>query len=242
MKFLALCLALLGGCAHAPQAAKPVTAHVELGIPKLTPPDISKVLAQLDAEEHKETSTEDVCEGSKPCVVHVVLNEEVTDDSMKVALEKLEAAHKVKAKAYVLEINSPGGDVEAGWRLAKSIEAAQIKVVCVVDGEAASMASYILQSCPVREMTKRSVQMYHERAMGAMFQGQPNQWAAIAAHMEAWRQADAEHNVHRMKISAEEYRKHTDGGQQWWLDWKQAVEVGAVDEVVDSIEAVLKNP
>jgi ATP-dependent protease ClpP protease subunit len=174
------------------------------------------------------------------CVVKHKLNAEVGDKSVAAAIDMIDAAEEAGADAFVLEINTPGGSVPDGFELSKRIEDATIPITCVVDGDAASMGFYILQSCPERLMTKRSTLMAHEPALGGMFRGQPNEWAAIAAMMAAMRDALAEHCNHRLSSTIGYYHYRTDGGKMWWFNWNDALHWKAVDGVVGSVAEVVK--
>src|SRR3954466_93310 len=87
---------------------------------------------------------------------------EVTQESVAAATKALGAAVPDGAHYVLFEINSPGGDVDAGFALAKTIEDSPAPVVCVFDGEGMSMAFYILQSCALRLMTPRSLLLIHK--------------------------------------------------------------------------------
>ena len=110
----------------------------------------------------------------------------VDSDSVGDVIKSIEVYRKNPAiNSVVLRINSPGGSVLAGFDLARYLEETGIQVVCVVDGEAASMAFYILQSCDVRLMTSRSMLMAHEPSASGFFGGNPKDWQAMADAMKA---------------------------------------------------------
>jgi ATP-dependent Clp protease protease subunit len=182
------------------------------------------------------TCISDAQKATDRCVPKYRFSDEVNERSTGKAIKWIAAANKAGANELLIEINTPGGSVPDGFELAKAIEDSEAPVTCIVDGEAASMGFYITQSCQKRVMTKRSSLMAHEPAIGGNFYGTPNQWQAIANWLAASREALAEHCQHRLKISMAEYRKRTDGGLMWWINYKEAVKVGAVDEIVDSVK------
>lgn len=98
--------------------------------------------------------------GKSPVYI-IRLTGEVDEDTAKATIVSLAALREMHAEAVVLEINSEGGEVEAGFVIAKAIEDSQAPVHCVVDGEALSMAYFILQSCDTRSITPRSKLMAH---------------------------------------------------------------------------------
>lgn len=172
-------------------------------------------------------------------VPKIVFNTEVNAESVAATMAIMDAATEEGAKAIVIEFNTPGGEVDSGFLLAKAIENSRVPVVCVVDGLAASMGMYLLQSCHVRAMTKRSSLMIHEAAVGAQsFYGPEVKWRSIAEELKRTNRAMAEHLAHRMTVSADEILIRIVGGLQWWLDWKDAVNFGAVDLVVDSVQEI----
>lgn len=180
------------------------------------------------------------CEASKPCVVHYRLNAPVNGQSVETAIAWLDMAEREEATVFVLEINTPGGNVFAGFELAKRIERSKVPVACVVDGMAASMGFYLLQSCPVRAMTRRSVLMTHEPSISADVSGPPNEWKSVAETLRALRDAMAWYCNRRLTTTLEEYHARTDGGLTWWFTFVDAKKYHAVDVAVDSVEEVIE--
>jgi ATP-dependent protease ClpP protease subunit len=151
----------------------------------------------------------------------------------------MDASVKAGAKAIIIEWNTPGGEVDSGFILAKAIEESPVPVICVVDGTSASMGAYLLQSCKTRIMTKRSSIMMHEVAMGASsFYGHAVKWQAVADQMKATNRAMAEHMARRMTISVETLMGAIKNGAQLWLTWDEAKSIKAVDLVVDTVSQV----
>lgn len=137
------------------------------------------------------------------------------------------------AEKIVLRINSPGGSVFDGLRLATAIEQSKAPVVCVVDmGMAASMAAYILQSCQERVVSKRSLLMFHSPAGGT--EGQPEHIKQFLKEMEALNDAMIEQYAHRTNLSAKEWHARIDHDQAWWITWRTAKKYGIADTVIVS--------
>lgn len=164
----------------------------------------------------------------------------INDDTAKAIIGAIKESEDAGAANIVIEINTPGGEVDAGYDIIKAIEETEAFVTCVVDTEAESMGFAILQSCDRRYMTKRSKLMAHEPSLTTVFGGQPNEWQARADSMAAEREALAEQCCRRLKVSMEEYRKRTDGGQMWFMNWRDAVKFGAVDGVVMNAKSVAR--
>lgn len=176
----------------------------------------------------------------------VDFSDDVDDDNITAVIKEINIEKAVGMKGIILVINSSGGDVDAGMKLSKFLErGAGIPSFCVVDGSAESMAFYILQSCTVRLMLKRSALMVHQPIHGQKdLRGQQDFWISIAQEIIASTNAMAEHNVHRMSIDINEYKARTAGGRQWYMNWDDAMKYGAVDGIIDSVSDLedLLNP
>jgi ATP-dependent Clp protease protease subunit len=154
----------------------------------------------------------------------------ISDSSAERLSTILSEAKKADAKSVLLVINSGGGSVDAGMKIVRDMEDSPVPVYCVVDGEAASMAFYILQSCKVRIMLRRSRLMAHEPYASTGVSGNRFEFASYADYFRVLALSMAEHESHRLRISLEEFLKRTEN-KDWWMAWEDAVKVGAVDEV-----------
>lgn len=146
---------------------------------------------------------------------------------------------KLKNVEFVLlEINSGGGEVEPGFVIAKAIENHPAAIACIVDGEAASQAFYILQSCPLRYMTARSKLMAHEPfyySDGTALTREYLKQALVRHEVEV--QGWTEHAGARMVGGADGLRAKIRDGD-WYMNADEALKVGAVDGIVDSVLGV----
>lgn len=162
----------------------------------------------------------------------------VDDDSAGALTRALSLVVEAGAQAIVLELNTPGGSVDAGFLISKAIEDSPVPVVCVVDGEADSMGFYILQACHHRLMTKRSVLMahfsYYPTASGPLTIPRLKD---LMDSLLAGNKAATEHECKHLKMPLEQCRAKIAGS--WWMDWREAFEVGAVEEGVDSVSVVV---
>ena len=170
----------------------------------------------------------------------VVFDVPVSDASADQLVALIEAADVRGLEGMVIEMNTPGGSVDAGRLIARAIETAHTPIYCIVDGDAASMGIYILQSCPQRLMTKRSMLMAHDPSLRA--QGQEQDMLDAANMLKATGDALAEHVCSRMKMSFKECRAKFNG-KEWWFGYDEALLVGAIDrvsplpnQVVDSLQ------
>lgn len=184
------------------------------------------------------TPDEAVCPRNGRCAVRYLFNGLVDDDLVNRTVHFIESANDANADEIILEINTPGGSVGAGFVLARAIEESDVPVTCVVDGTAESMGFYLTQSCTKRLMTKRSVLMAHEPSLSySVEHGQPNEWKSLAEMMQAEKEIIAEHCQRRLKVSMEEYNRRTSGTLMWFMTWRDALRFGAVDGITKSAKA-----
>lgn len=159
----------------------------------------------------------------------------ISDESVDQIKAALTASLVVQPETLVVILNSPGGELEAGFLLTKALENYPTKVICIVDGAAASMAFYVLQGCDVRIMTRRSHLMAHNPYLiadrGAVLdrdvldrmlrddQLTSERWSWFAGR--------------RLNISLKDFRKKI-YKRDWDMNADEALAVGAVDGLVDS--------
>jgi ATP-dependent protease ClpP protease subunit len=166
----------------------------------------------------------------------VEITDKITWDSSKKFATDLEAAIKKKPKLIVIEINSGGGFTDPGFLISKAIEASKVPIYCIVDGEADSMMFFILQSCPNRFMTRRSRLMAHEPSVESVT-GSPNRHRLqnLVDELTVLNENMVSHYARRLHLTFSEIRDRI-LDKDWWMNPETALEVGAVDRVIDSVD------
>lgn len=216
MKRLLICLLLLFSCSA--QADNPVDAPVPQVI--LGEPTFS----------------------FEPLPTHNVpkirFDAKVTEGTVQYFLNAFEQVVSTKPEVIILEINSPGGGTEAGFKMMKVIEDSPIPVVCVVDEHAYSMAFRILQSCTLRFMTRRAQIMTHDTYFESV-SGPATRTSLrlLLKQLDNDHLAETEHYCRRLKVSLKECREKSE--REWWMTQQEALKVGAVDGVVQSVKIVV---
>jgi ATP-dependent protease ClpP protease subunit len=162
---------------------------------------------------------------------HIQLQGQISEQVVD-GIEALFAEARQQKESIVLVINSPGGDVEAGMRLARDVEHADAS--CVVNGHADSMAFYVLQSCRFRLATSSSVLGAHEpftliTEPGAL---RYDDIERMMRELKLLMAVVARHSAARMNIGLDEYNRRV-RGRDWWMTPDEAVAVGALDGVLD---------
>jgi len=78
-----------------------------------------------------------------------------------IAMEFIEKLNEYEGKEATIRINSPGGNVFAGWGMIAAVKEFTGKLIVKVDGVAASMAAYIVLFCDNVECVDVSRFMLH---------------------------------------------------------------------------------
>ena len=164
---------------------------------------------------------------------HLHLDDEISDKTVAPLVAALDGARG----RVVIEIDSPGGEVEAGWQLVRAIERSAAHVVCVVDGEADSMAFVVLQACDERVITERSLLMAHEAAAGV--RGQPDDIQNGLNHLRRINEQLVRFCARRMGMRWQRLSAMIAHGRELWLGPEEALRLHAVDRVVVSVGQVL---
>ncbi len=194
--------------------------------------DLDDLMKMLTGADSKEVELPE-CE-SHPCVQAYRFSDSVDDDSSEKFGKFMAAATKAKVDMVMVEINTPGGSMDDGHEISRLIEMAPFQVVCVVDGKAASMGMYLLESCDTRVMTKRSMLMIHQVSLnvGRGARLTETSLANATATIQVATRAYVEWVAHRMKVSAPQVLQLIHDGREWWLDWEAGIKAGAVDKVI----------
>lgn len=154
----------------------------------------------------------------------------ITDNTvggLTLALEKVQDM-TVKPASIFIEIDSPGGEYQAGFELSKAIESVPVPVICRVDGQASSMAFFVLQSCDIRISSGRSTLMIHETVMvGALHR---KELSSLTRSMEVKNAALAHQCTKRAKVSVPDFLAKIAEGD-WWMTPDEALKLGFIDVV-----------
>lgn len=159
---------------------------------------------------------------------------DVTDESVTPLILAIGAQG---VDGFILEINSGGGSVDAGFALVKAMENSMAPIHCIVDGEAQSMAFYILQSCTTRSMTKRSFLMIHNPSVYGRMGGNALTFQELAERLLALQNAMMEQYLAKMNITKKELQDKI-LTKNWYLGWEEASSTNAIDFALTSTHQV----
>ncbi len=128
-----------------------------------------------------------------------------------------------------LLIDSPGGDVSAGWRIIDTLELVGAETICV--GLACSMAAMILASGikGKRAALKHSRIMIHQPLVGAPLM-QSADFEIVASEMSRFRKVLYEHIS---DCTGKPYAQiEADCDRDHWLTAQEALDYGLIDYIV----------
>lgn len=175
-------------------------------------------------------------------VGQIKFSNEVNQETVAQAIDAIRQMNEAGAEVIHIVWNSPGGSVQAGYLLAQAIEESNATVVCSVDMAAFSMAYYLLQSCNVRLMSKRSELLIHEPAVsGLELSGHQVDFKNVYDRMHSLAESFLEQYTKRTKMSKDEMRKHIENGQDYWVRWEEALLYRMVDGIISTPSEVYKS-
>lgn len=127
-----------------------------------------------------------------------------------------------------LVINSPGGSVPAGLRLAAAMEGTTAPIYCVVDTRAHSMAAILTQFCDKTYAQKYATIMFHQASFSVG--GEESQVSSRYKHTMTYLYALHVEVAKKLNISFGRYRKLI--RNEWWMTADQALKAKVIDGVI----------
>jgi len=159
--------------------------------------------------------------------VEVLLYDEIGSFGVS-AKEFVNQLHGVKARTINLRINSPGGDVFDGVAIYNALKNHPAAVHAVVDGLAASSASFISQAGDTVLMATGSTMMIHEP--NGMTMGDAQDHAKMAETLN--KMGDTIASFYAMRAGGDEPLWRARMRAESWFRAQEAVDIGLADGVV----------
>lgn len=132
------------------------------------------------------------------------------------------------SKAIYLYINSPGGDIVAGYQLVQYLLVTHKNIQCIA-AVAASMAHVILEACPVRLGTPINILLQHKAAVGIA----PSSASQIEQTLKVLTGLELVLNTleaKRIGVSLEEFEKRT--FYPWITFGPESIKENMIDKIV----------
>lgn len=162
---------------------------------------------------------------------NVMLNGKIDLDAVQKVTDKLLELDDIGHDPIFLRINSPGGDVEAGFVLIDTLEAIESPVQCIIESKAHSMAAMLTTFCDRVYMFPHATIMFHEASYGTL--GEDPQIRSKMEFNARYLDRISMEISANLGISLDDYRKKIRDG--WWMMAQDAVKAKAADEIVESL-------
>lgn len=165
----------------------------------------------------------------------LILRGVVSDASISPLLSQLSAYVAASSDKVYLIIDSPGGSVGSGLLLVNAMQAAKadkgVKMVCVIQNEAFSMAAIIQSFCYQTYIIAGSGLMYHEAAFRV--EGQVTQVKSYVNFVDAQLDELNDKIARQLGMTKDQYTARI--SREWWLTSEQAASYGLVDGVIEYV-------
>lgn len=158
----------------------------------------------------------------------IILGCEITDDVANIIISELLYLDSINNEPIKLYINSPGGSVSAGFAIYDTINHIKSDVNTICMGIAASMAAFLLSSGNKRYALPNAEVMIHQPLGGV--QGQATEIKIAAQHILKIKE---KLNKILAKNTKQDFDKIcADTERDYFMDSKEAVEYGIIDEIL----------
>ncbi|EKO3771903.1 Clp protease ClpP [Vibrio metschnikovii] len=150
------------------------------------------------------------------------------------ALDLVAALQSIGNKDIKVHIHTRGGGVYEGIAIHNALKAHKGKTIGIVDGLVASIGTYVLSACDVRQMPSNTSMMIHNPQIGAW--GEEDD---LEAALQQWKNS--------RELISQEYVERSGGKKtlddfleamkkETWFTAEKALEWGLVDEVTDPVD------
>ncbi len=147
------------------------------------------------------------------------------------AIDLIRALQSVGSQDVIFHVKSFGGSVYEGLAMFNAIKAHKGKTTGVVDGLAASIATYFLMACDNIQMPENASFMIHDPSIGAW--GGEKELESALTQIKNAKQTIADAYVEKTGKSNDDVLAAM--AQETWFTASEALDFGLVDEVVDPV-------
>lgn len=148
------------------------------------------------------------------------------------AMDLIRALQSVGTQDAEFRVQSYGGSVYEGLSMYNAIRAHKGKTVAIVDGLAASIATYFLMACDEIQMPENAYLMIHNPSMGAW--GGESELESALTQLKNSKQTIAEAYAERCGKPIHDVLAAMH--QETWFTAQEALEFGLIDKVVDAVD------
>ena len=162
----------------------------------------------------------------------IMLTGEISKESADVVIRNLLVMDSESSEPITVYINSPGGDVDAGFAIFDTVRFISSPVTMVGMGLVASAAVIVLLAVPAERRIGLPHSSYLIHQPMASMKGVATDIAIHARNMEHCRALTDELIASSCGKSVEEVRKDTE--RDYWLYSTQAIEYGLISRVIET--------
>lgn len=165
-----------------------------------------------------------------------VIREWITGEKSPNTVENLkETLRDISASTIIVNINSYGGDLNAGIVIKDMMQSKKARVVTNMQGFSASAATVIAYAGTVRRMPETAFMLPHRAMIGMLGYYNQNTFRSLTKDLEAIDSSLIKMYAARASISEQEISDLMDEGEGYgrWVPADEALEMGLIDEVYD---------
>ena len=137
-----------------------------------------------------------------------------------------------KPKPIKLYISTDGGDVDAMWGLVDVITNSKTPIHTYCLGRSASCGFAIFIAGHKRFITKHSKLMIHSSSTSGNMKKDIEQLNDLVRTMNDWEEEFYDYVINNTKISKEMLTDMRKYRKDWYINAKQAIELGCADEII----------
>ncbi|MCC2521070.1 head maturation protease, ClpP-related [Vibrio coralliilyticus] len=148
------------------------------------------------------------------------------------AIDLVKALQQIGDKDLMMRVQSYGGSVYEGLAMFNAIKAHKGKTIGVVDGLAASIATYMLMACDEIHMPENSTFMIHNPSIGAW--GEEDEIESALTQVKNAKATVSSAYVERSGKPLEDVLSAM--AQETWFTAQEALGWGLIDKVIDPVD------
>ncbi|AIU67002.1 head maturation protease, ClpP-related [Vibrio coralliilyticus] len=148
------------------------------------------------------------------------------------SIDLVKALQQIGDKDLMMRVQSYGGSVYEGLAMFNAIKAHKGKTIGVVDGLAASIATYMLMACDEIHMPENSTFMIHNPSIGAW--GEEDEIESALTQVKNAKATVSSAYVERSGKPLEDVLSAM--AQETWFTAQEALDWGLIDKVIDPVD------
>lgn len=196
-------------------------------------------MAKSEKPSFQDIRLDDSIEASLLDSRRIFLDNAVTSNSAADLIRKIwYLENREPGKPITFIINSPGGEVNAGFAIWDQLQMVTSPITTIVTGLAASMGSVLsLAAAPSRRFATPNARfMIHQPLIGGVVQGQATDLEIQAKEMLKMR--DVLIQIYAKATGKDPKKIEKDIDRDTWLSADEALEYGLIDKVISSYNDV----